>query len=171
MNLFSKIIVFSVLCLLVLLYVLPFYFPTTKLNSSTTYVDIECGRCKYERYIFGLKVVDRIEQTEISNLYVNLMGVLPRPRWKKTGVFSPGHSNSPHPYGKVMSSAQTILKCFKLLHFKKLQKRIIITKFFQLLKNNYNAKAADKYAESIASRVMKLLDNGAKYYSGMPKIK
>ena len=65
----TTIVLAVVAIVLVLIYVVPLLLPITwasRYNSRFTSMDIASGRLRHERYLLGIKVSDRLEETRLS---------------------------------------------------------------------------------------------------------
>lgn len=146
----------SVFVLLCLAFVVPFFIPSTRLNCETNYIDITCGRSRYDRYLLGIKIISKIEETELSKMYRNLVGERPSPVWRRVTTFSPRLQDSPHYRHHVSGYAARILfEALNRTKFTDEAKRTAIINFFNLLEVDDSYGRAREYAFAISELACK----------------
>ena len=142
----------AVLLLFVTNWGILFFFPWTAFNCWHENIDITCGRYRYQRYLFGLKIVDRVDETPISKLYRKVVGEPSSPVWRRVNTFSPGYHHSPHyVHHGALSAVGCLERAFETAEFSDEAKRIVLTNFFQLLMTDDRDDRAKDYAWKVES--------------------
>jgi hypothetical protein len=81
---------------LVILPALPLLGLLPNANCWHESVDLTCGRTRYERYLYGVRWIDRVEETTVSQVYRAQVGTPGPPTWRRSLTLSPGVGISPH---------------------------------------------------------------------------
>jgi hypothetical protein len=123
-------------------------------SNSKTYFDVAGGRTRQVSYWFFTGTSRTIEETQISQLYRQLVGEPPAPKW----LFMYG-SMSVLFLGELSDGAGggTFVASFSLAHAlhsmpsSDESKRLVLIRFFDLLQDERSFERATKYAEAVAS--------------------
>lgn len=120
--------------LLLLVFVVPFFVPWVRLNGWCKSIDVHSGRRRYERFLLGLRVIDRTEETELSQLYRKYLGTPCKPMWRTSDTYSPGvRFEWTSPYHNSLSVAETFVHCLREGRFSEDARRCAVVEFIRLL--------------------------------------
>jgi hypothetical protein len=158
-----RIAVWAVLCLATLLvvaaalivFVVPRFFPWTRLACSTESIDINSGRVRREAWLLGVRRSDLVEETEISAKYRRLVGEPPAPEWRPVMTLSPWMPYSPHyAYHGAVYDMLRLNEAFQYQAFSESAQRQAIVTFFDLLKTKRSDFVAACYVDAIRDRLV-----------------
>jgi hypothetical protein len=132
-----------IVTLAVLAFVVPYFISWSPLNCWHEDIDITCGRMRTQHYILGLRITDTTEDTEGSELYVELVGEPGAPEWRRVNTFSPGCQSSPHyTYHSSFSMLRELIESLRWRNATREEMKDCLTGFFKSLqKGNNDAEA------------------------------
>ncbi len=140
------------LVLLTLFFVVPLFFPWTRLNCWHDQIDITCGRYRYQRYLLGVKVAERVEETELSGMYRDLVGEPPEPEWRLVSTRCPWYPYGPHyRYHSALWAVQTLCETFDRAKFSDEAKKAVIVDFLRLLQEDGRDGRAREHVRNVFS--------------------
>jgi hypothetical protein len=143
------IVQFLVVCYIAL-FIVPDILMWSPLNLTMDKIDIMAGRRGYERHLLYIKIVDRVQETDISQLYRRLIGEPPAPVWRTVNIFSPGSGISPHyAYHGGLGAVYTLTRIYETSDFTDEAKKSSLINFFRLLQMDNNYFRAEKYVHSL----------------------
>jgi hypothetical protein len=128
-------IVLAFCCLAFVVFRRPHWIPDRRVNTLREYVDVKAGRRRVEGYLLWRKVTDRVEETELSQLYRRLAGEPPSPVWRRVNTFRYGAANySPqHVHHESLWAAGLLTTCLGQTEFTPEAKRAAVLTFLELL--------------------------------------
>lgn len=151
----TTIVLAVVAIVFVLIYVVPLFLPITwasRYNSRFTSMDIASGQLRHERYLLGVKVSDRLEETRLSEAYRQLVGNTSPAEWRTVRSDVPGYLiNWMH--GNSFFASRWLALAFEKGRFSDDAKRQALLTFFRLLQQDDNPDRAEEYALSIWATV------------------
>ena len=75
----------------------PVFAPWSEMNCRHEEINIKTGQARYSRYLWFVKVAERVEDTPLSlALQGETVDVNTFPPWERVNTFSPGTHHSPH---------------------------------------------------------------------------
>ena len=75
----------------------PIFIPWSSINCEHQDINIKTGQARYSRYLWFLKISERIEDTPLSlALQGDTVDVANIEAWQRVNTFSPGIRHSPH---------------------------------------------------------------------------
>jgi len=150
-------IIFIVFFILVAIAVLPPIINSrSQFNCEHEDIDILTARRRFQRYIFFIKVNEKIEETGISERWKKHFGRYPEPDWRRVNTF-PGFGRrvSPHyVFHGALAAAETLEMGFQLASFSENAEKRTIHVFLQLLQTEKNDRSARRYCRFIGSKVV-----------------
>lgn len=152
-----------ILALLTLLFVVPLFIGEgSDLNSLTEYIDITCGRRRYERYLLWIKVSERVEETELSRTYRELVGEPPESLWRTAFSFSPSWSKySPqYSHGRSAVGAHELTEALQKVRFADDAKKTVIVSYFDLVQKDDDGHRARDYAIAVLGLACEVAERG-----------
>jgi len=138
------------LVLVSVLFVIPFFWPWTVVNCWHEDLDIRSGRYRYQRFLLGLRVQNRVEETELSTLWREHLGDPGEPEWRRVNTFSPGRGNSPHyVHHSGLHNARKVVLAFDTTSFSDSAKAQALRTFFGLMQEHDRDDEAGNYANAL----------------------
>lgn len=143
--------------------VVGFLVPWNGINCWTDSIDIRSGRYRYERYVWYVKISERIEETGVSDAYRSLVGEPGPPDWRRVNIFSPGVRNSPHYlFHGALHACREIERAFGTAAFSDPAKRKAVLAWLSLLQEDGSDFRARDYSRSVFGKALDALEAGRK---------
>jgi hypothetical protein len=136
--------------LLVLMLGVLMFDPWSEVNCWHNSIDVVAGRHRYERYLFWVRVVDRVEDGGATLWYRRLIGEPPEPEWHPVITLSPVIGFSPH---YVHHHSAGVLRHLEyVLDLPTLTddaRKCVITEFFARLRDETASDSAYEYLDQV----------------------
>jgi hypothetical protein len=148
-----KIIAVVLVLLVVVLYVVP-YFAPQNWSWNITYIsmDITSGRLRHERYLFGIKIGDRVEETRLSRAYRRLIAEPGEPEWRRVEAEC-HYVMINYVFQGALTGAQTLTNLLQTGHLSEDAERQAVSTFLALMQKDEDASRAQEYAWSLTEFV------------------
>ncbi len=133
---------------------LPLFFPWSEINCTHQEINIKTGQARFTRYIWFMKVSERVEDTALSlALGGDVVDVVDLEPWRIGGTYSPGVNRSPQ-YGFTLGllEIETLRKFDEIIQLTSVPKREIATTILTMWQRDGNCRSAEKYLTGIIER-------------------
>jgi hypothetical protein len=120
-----------------------------ELNHRQEHIDITSGRRRYQRHLLGVRVVDRTEETEFSQLYRRYVGEPGEPQWRLVGTVPQPDDVLPHrrpKYHQALAAAQWLATSLASEQFTDPARKRVVERSLELLQRDGDAYGAQEYA-------------------------
>ena len=142
----------AVCCLVVLV---ALFWPLPDALGWHGYVDITAGRYRRKWYVLWILVADRIEETDFSRVYRDVLGEPPDPVWRHESYRAYGPLRKlGHPrYYCAAHTASDLVSCFNETPFAKMARREAVMVFLRLLQVHGDDELAGEYVRRMERMV------------------
>jgi hypothetical protein len=141
-------------------WLVPFVAPWSRMNCRSQEINIKTGQARYSRYLWYIKVSERVEDTLLSKVLagesVDVAQIVP---WHMVNTFSPGLHHSPHyRFHGALCQAGEIELLFEMLEPDTERKSQIVRDILGLWQTQGSYYAASRYLAVLFEEAGKVLE-------------
>jgi len=169
-SLIKKFILFMVLLGIALYFIVPYFSPGSTFNCWKEYIDIKGGQYRYERFLLGMKIMDPVEDTDISRTTREAGLQLPEPEWYLIHTAMP--MKNPirgSEFYEALDVLQNLKDAFYWATFVPNAKKEIVESILALWQEDQDSIRAKIYTKSIL-RIARTRKNKHIYLAELPEL-
>ena len=127
-------------------------WPYARINATTYSIDVLSGRCRVERYVLGLRVSDRVEETALSRLVARGGSRPADGQWRVAATLGPWSKVSPHySFHGALGAAGELAEALERPCFSAAARQAAANTFLGLLQQDNSDGRAKRYAQEVRS--------------------
>ena len=136
-------------------------------SSSPVYwhedIDINGGRYRYQRFVIGVLIEERVEETALSGLYRKHVAVPGKPVWRRVNTFTPGRPRvSPHhAHHSALHASRRLVESLDWVRFTDSATAEVVVTFLGLLRLWDRDDEASDYVDAVQALALRASETGS----------